>query len=82
MVDIKRIKGESFESFFRKFTRRVQQSGMILQSRKYRCYQKDPNDAKVKKSAIRRLELGEKREYLIRTGQLIEDKRGQGRGRR
>ena len=79
MVKTTRRKGESFESCFRKFTRRIQQSGTLLQKRKYRFYEKDPSDAKEKESALRRLKMGAKREYLIRTGQLVEDKRRRGR---
>ena len=78
MVDVKRRKSESFESLLRRFTRRVQLSGRLLEARKYRFHSKDPNKTKQKESALRRLELREKREYLLKTGQLIEEKRGRG----
>ena len=79
MVDIKRRKGESFESLLRRFTRRIQVSGKMLEARKYRFHSKDPNSTKKKASALRRLELKAKREYLIKVGKYVEKKP---RGRR
>jgi ribosomal protein S21 len=79
VLDIKRRKGESFEGLYRRFSKRVQQSGSMLTARKIRFHLGDPSKSKLKRSALRRLKVTEKREYLIRIGQLIEDKR---RGRR
>jgi ribosomal protein S21 len=79
VVNVKRRKSESFEALYRRFSRRVQQSGNILEARKMRFRIDEPNKAKEKRSALRRLVVGEKRQYLIRIGQLIEDRR---RGRR
>ena len=79
MVDIKRRKGESFESLLRRFTRRIQVSGKMLEARKYRFHSKDPNSTKKKASALRRLVLKAKREYLIKVGKYVEEKP---RGRR
>ncbi len=78
MVDVKRRKGESFESLLRRFTRRVQLSGKMLEARKYRFHSKEPSRTKKKASALRRLELREKREYLLKTGQLVEERRPRG----
>lgn len=75
MVDVKRKKGESFESLFRRFGRRLQQSGKQLEVRKIRFYTEKPNKNKMRESALRRKEMGEKREYLMRTGQLVEEPR-------
>lgn len=75
MVDVKRKKGESFESLFRRFGRRLQQSGKQLEVRKIRFYKEKPNKNKVRESALRRKHMGEKREYLMRTGQLVEEPR-------
>ena len=81
MPDIKRRKGESFESLLRRFNRRVQQSGKILESRKIRFYEAEPNKNKMKLSALRRNKIRLKREYLIKIGKLIEE-RGRRGGRR
>ncbi len=75
MVEVKRKKGESFESLLRRFGRRVQESGKILEARKKRFFAEKPNKNKVRESALRRLEKGEKREYLMRIGQLKEEPR-------
>ncbi len=82
MVNTKRKKGESFESLYRRFSRRVQQSGSMLQVRKTRFRVEEPNKTKVKKSALRRLVSRARREYLIRIGQLDETVRQQGGPRR
>jgi len=81
VVTVKRRKGESFEGLFRRFSRRIQQSGNILQTRKTRFHEDKPNKNKVKESALRRLTTRAKRDYLVRIGQMEENTRG-GRGRR
>ena len=81
MLEIKRRKGESFESVLRRFGRRIQQSGKMLEARKLRFYNAKPSKTKKKSSALRRIKVGTKREYLLRVGKLVEDKR-RGRGRR
>lgn len=84
MVTVKHRKGESFDSLYRRFSRRVQQSGKLLEVKKVRFRTPESNKARVKKSALRRLAARTKREYLIRTGQLVEAERligGGGRGR-
>ncbi|MCR4314379.1 MAG: 30S ribosomal protein S21 [Candidatus Uhrbacteria bacterium] len=82
MVNVKRKKGESFESLYRRFSRRVQQSGSMLQVRKTRFRVEEPNKTKVRKSALRRIVAGARRAYLIRVGQLEETVRPQGGSRR
>lgn len=72
-IDIKRKKGESFEALFRRFTRRIQQSGKVLTVRGKRFHTGGPNKNQVHLSAIRRLEMGAKREYLLKTGKVKEE---------
>lgn len=79
MVNVKRRKGESFESFYRRFSRRLQQSGNMIEARKHRYEDDQPNKAAIKQSALRRIRVGEKRTYLMRIGQLIEKRRGRRR---
>ncbi len=81
MVDAKRRKGESFEGLLRRFSRRLQQSGNMLEARKLRFFSADPSKNKTKESALRRLQMKEKRDYLVRIGVITEDRR-RGRGRR
>ena len=75
MVEVKRRKGESFESLLRRYSRRLQQSGRALEARKLRFYASKPTKNKLKESALRRMEIREKREYLMRIGQLVEEPR-------
>jgi len=79
VVDVKRRKGESFESLLRRYSRRLQQSGNALEARKLRSYKPAPTKNKQKVSAIRRLEIRDKREYLARIGQLVDEPRTQKR---
>jgi len=83
MVDVKRKKGESFESLLRRFTRRVQLSGRLLQAKKVRFHKNKPNKNKQHADALRRLAVKAEREHLIRTGQVTEEElRAQSKGRR
>lgn len=74
IVETKRRKGESFESLLRRFTRRVQVSGKLLEAKKYRFHAKKPNRTKKRASALRRLEIRAKRDYLLKVGKLIEER--------
>ncbi len=80
-IEVKRKKGESFEALFRRFSRRLQQSGKVLDVRGSRYFARTPNKNKNRDSALRRLELGEKREYLLKTGKVKEEDLRQKRGR-
>ncbi|HBL39089.1 TPA: hypothetical protein DDZ10_00220 [Candidatus Uhrbacteria bacterium] len=73
MLKITRRKNESFEAFFRRFNRRIQLSGRILQAKKVRYRGHDLNATKRKASAIRRIEKATEREYKLKTGQLKEE---------
>jgi len=83
VIEVKRKKGESFESLLRRFSRRVQDSGKMIQARKIRFHANQPSKNAGKATAIRREELREKREYLIKSGQATEeDFRRRGKRRR
>jgi len=73
VAEVKRKKGESFEGLLRRFSRKVQQSGRILQAKKIRFRQKDKNKNQQKASALRRNEIKVKREYLKKIGRLPEE---------
>ena len=73
MVELKRKKGETFESFFRRFNKRLQQSGRLFQARKVRFYERPKSKARLREAAARRSELREKREYLRKIGKLPEE---------
>lgn len=73
MVEFKRKKGESFESFLRRFNKRLQLDGKLMLVRKSRYHQDNPNRRQVRLSALVRKELREKRAYLRRIGKLKEE---------
>lgn len=73
MAEVRRKKGESFESLVRRFSRKVQESGTLLQARKIRFHAKSLSKNAGKAKALRREELREKREYLIRSGKATEE---------
>jgi ribosomal protein S21 len=71
--EVKRKKGESFESLLRRFGRKVQDSGRVLQARKIRFHSKDTSKNAGKEAALRREYLRAKKDFLIRTGQATEE---------
>ena len=60
----------------RRFSKRVQESGTMIQVRKIRFHSKSPNKGALKNKALRRLELTTKRNWLIKSGRLVEEERG------
>jgi ribosomal protein S21 len=72
MVEVRRRKGETFESLLRRFKYRLQMSGRLLQARKIRFYQPTLNKTARKRAALRRLELQAYYEKLRKMGKLPE----------
>lgn len=73
MAEVKRKKGETFDSFFRRFQRRIQASGKVLQAKKIRFNKRDENPNKRRASALRREEKRSEYAYLMKTGQIKND---------
>ncbi|HSD12576.1 MAG TPA: 30S ribosomal protein S21 [Patescibacteria group bacterium] len=73
MAEVKRKKGESFESLLRRFSRKVQDSGKLLQAKKIRYYARPKSKSAAHAAALRREYLKAKREFLIKTGQATEE---------
>jgi len=73
MAEAKRKKGETFESFLRRFNKKIIQSGKVLQAKKIRYLEKDPNKNLRRSLALRRLKIKAKKEYLKKIGKLMED---------
>ncbi len=73
MLEVKRKKGETFDALLRRFQRRMQASGRILQAKKIRFLKKDPSRTKRRDSALRREEKRIEYTYLAKTGQLPEE---------
>lgn len=73
MVEIKRKKGETFESFLRRFNKRMQQSGKIILARKQQFFEREKSRNLKKQAALMRNELKAKKEYLKKIGKLKEE---------
>jgi ribosomal protein S21 len=71
--EVKRKRGETFESMMRRFSRRVQQSGKLLQAKKIRFHTSDKSRNLQRASALRREEIKKKREYLKKIGKLKDE---------
>jgi len=75
MAEAKRKKGETFESMLRRFSKKVMQSGKLLQAKKIRFLTKEPNKNLAKKLALRKRDIKAKKEYLKKIGKLEEKNR-------
>ena len=73
MAEAKRKKGETFESLLRRFNKKMMQSGKILQAKKIRFLEKDPNKNLSKKLALRRHNIKAKKDYLKKIGKLSDE---------
>ena len=73
MSEIKRKKNESFEAFMRRVKKRWQQSGKVLQVKKIQFHERDKRRTMRRKSALHRLRVASKMEYLKKIGRLPEE---------
>lgn len=73
LAEVKRKKGETFESFLRRFNKKLLQSGRLFQARKVRFFSRPDSQTKKKAVALRKKQIHEKREYLKKIGKLKED---------
>ncbi len=71
-VEVRKRDNESGDSLIRRFSRKVQQSGVLLQARKVRYYERKKSKRKVREQAQRRAELTAERERLIKLGEIDE----------
>lgn len=75
MVYVKRKERETTASMLRRFSRRVQQSGILLRARKVRFYDSAPSKPARRARALKRLELLKERERLLKLGKLKIERR-------
>ena len=81
MVYVKRKENETGGAMLRRFTRRVQLSGVLISARKGRSYSARPTRRAVRDAALRRLARRKTRERLEKLGKASERKRLPGAGR-
>jgi len=72
VVEVKQKINESFEKLIRRFTKKIIQSGKLLQARKVRFQNERKNKRKFKSAAIYRLKAQDQRDYLKKIGKIEE----------
>ena len=68
LIEVKKKEGESFDSLLKRFSRKVQQSGILYRARKIRYYERKKSRNLRRRSALRRAELKVEREEMKRLG--------------
>lgn len=71
-IGVRRKEKEPVGSLLRRFTRRVQQSGVLLNARRSRFYRKAKTKRQIKASALRREQLRAQRKEMMKMGLLEE----------
>lgn len=79
MVDARRKEKETFGALLRRFTRRVQLSGVLKETRKRRFYLKSLTKTKKHEGALRRIRVRKEMQKLEKLGKLKEDPKKSGR---
>ena len=79
MVEVKRKDGESNEALMRRFSRKVQQSGVLIRARKNRFHQPVKSRIMQRRDTLKRAELREEREELKKLGKITYQSFGGGR---
>lgn len=82
MIEVKRKERESVESLLRRFTRRVQQSGVLIEARKLQYHQPKKSKLRVRQEAMKREENKVEKEKLRKLGKLDDDMFGANKKRR
>lgn len=72
MVFVTRREKESSASLLRRFSRKAQQAGLVIEARKARHSHKEPSRFKKRQSALRREHVRKFYKNLVKTG-IIED---------
>ena len=71
-IQVRKKERETTGSLLRRFSRRVQQSGVLLHARRGRFYEKAKTKRQQKSSALRREQLRAQRAEMIKLGLLEE----------
>lgn len=73
MIEVKRKEGESVDSLIRRFTKKVQQSGLVLRTKKRQYFSKAKTKTEQRSDALRRQIIRDRKDYLRKTGQLTDE---------
>lgn len=77
MVYVKKKDNETQAAMIRRFTRRIQQSGILIRARKMRFYDPKPTKRVVHDRALRKAKIVKERENLAKLGRLPEEEQQQ-----
>jgi len=72
MVEVKNKGNEPFERLLRRFTKKIIQSGKLLQARKVRFKKKDKTPREYKEAAAYKHKIQDERDYLRKIGKIDE----------
>ncbi len=74
-LEIKKTERETSQNLVRRFSRRVKQSGILIQARKNRFQKRAKSNQMKKKAALRREQLKKEYEKLKKLGQVVKKTR-------
>lgn len=74
MVEVRRRENETTGAMLRRFTRRVQQSGILIRARKGKFYESKPTKRAVRERALRRIKVTKEKTRLEKLGKLPEER--------
>jgi ribosomal protein S21 len=74
-IEVKKKQGETTRSLLRRFSRRIQQSGILIRARKARFREKEKSKRERRASALRRVQIFSQKEKLRKMGLLEEETR-------
>jgi ribosomal protein S21 len=77
-ITLKRRDNESNERLIRRFSRRIQTSGLLIRAKRRQHFEHPKNSNRKKKDALRRLFMRSKEEYMRKVGLLEEETYGRG----
>ncbi|MFH1461165.1 MAG: hypothetical protein ABIF84_01975 [Patescibacteria group bacterium] len=74
-IEVKKKTGETTRSLLRRFTRRIQQSGVLIRAHRARFREKEKSKRERRISAVRRVGINQEKEKLRKLGLLEEEPR-------
>lgn len=69
-LEVKKQPKETTQSLIRRFTKSIQQSGILIRARKIQFKKREQSEEMKKRTALRREELKKKYERLTKLGKL------------
>ena len=72
-ITIKRRDNESNERLIRRFSRRIQTSGLLIRAKRRQHLEDKKNKNQIKRDALRRLLMRAREDYLRKIGALDDD---------